>query len=427
MNYDILIPKLFWDYNKNVANKNYRRFNQKFCYYSNIYNFLLNRFYDSESILETLIRLVYNIFERPVCPICGNKLSFIGKPNNKGIYSKTCSKSCNAKLNINIQLNKNIESNIKKAKQTKKDKYGDENYNNRDKSKQTCLIRYNASSPLGNSEIINKGKKTKKERYGDEKYNNITKIKHSKLERYGDSSYVNKEKAKQTCLARYGETYFIDHGHNIKEILISKYGENFYIENSKKGRQTKKEKYGDENYTNKERAKETCLKKYNSKTWASSEIGRKTLSKLIGSSEIQEKINNTKKQHQTFNTSIKETESYKILSEIYSDVIPQYIDKDKYPFNCDFYIPSLDLFIECQYSWTHGNHPYNEILDKDKLLEWKEKAKKSNYYKNAINTWTIRDVKKRNIAKQNNLNYKEFWNIDELKKWIYQNKNELIK
>ena len=84
--------------------------------------------------------------------------------------------------------------------------------------------------------------------------------------------------------------------------------------------------------------------------------------------------------------------------------------------------PSLDLFIECQYSWTHGNHPYNEILDKDKLLEWKEKAKKSNYYKNAINTWTIRDVKKRNIAKQNNLNYKEFWNIDELKKWIYQNK-----
>lgn len=40
------------------------------------------------------------------------------------------------------------------------------------------------------------------------------------------------------------------------------------------------------------------------------------------------------------------------------------------------------------------------------------------YYNNAITTWTIRDVNKRNIAKNNNLNWIEFWNIDELKKWI---------
>lgn len=404
MNYDILIPKLFWDYNKNVTNRNYRKFNQKFCYYSNIYNFLLNRFDDSESILETLIRLVYNIFERPVCPVCGNKLNFIGKPNNKGIYSKTCSKSCNAKLNINIQLNKNIESNIKKAKQTKKDKYGDENYNNRDKSKQTCLIRYNTSSPLGNDEIINKGKKTKKERYGDEKYNNITKIKHTKLERYVDSSYVNKEKAKQTCLGRYGETYFIDHGHNIKEILISKYGENFYIENSKKGRQTKKEKYGDENYTNKERSKETCLKKY----------GVIHTSKLPN---IINKINNTKRKNKTYNSSIPEDESYKLLLKIFKDVKRQY-KSEVYPFNCDFYIPNLDLYIECNYMWTHGGHPYDKKNDKSKLDIWKEKAKYSSFYKGAIITWTIADVKKRTVAKENNLNYIEFWNINELKEWI---------
>ena len=35
-------------------------------------------------------------------------------------------------------------------------------------------------------------------------------------------------------------------------------------------------------------------------------------------------------------------------------------------------------------------------------------------------TWTIRDVNKRNIAKQNNLNYIEFWNINELKEWLNQ-------
>ena len=61
----------------------------------------------------------------------------------------------------------------------------------------------------------------------------------------------------------------------------------------------------------------------------------------------------------------------------------------------------------------------------EKLQQWQEKAKNSKYYKNAINTWTIYDVKKRNIAKKNNLNYIEFWNISSIKKWIfdYESKN----
>ena len=40
------------------------------------------------------------------------------------------------------------------------------------------------------------------------------------------------------------------------------------------------------------------------------------------------------------------------------------------------------------------------------------KSKNSGYYQNAINTWTIRDVNKRNIAKQNNLNYLEIFSKD---------------
>ena len=39
------------------------------------------------------------------------------------------------------------------------------------------------------------------------------------------------------------------------------------------------------------------------------------------------------------------------------------------------------------------------------------KSKNTQYHNNAINTWTIRDVKKRNIAKQNNLNYLEIFSI----------------
>ena len=37
---------------------------------------------------------------------------------------------------------------------------------------------------------------------------------------------------------------------------------------------------------------------------------------------------------------------------------------------------------------------------------WQEKAKQSQFYENAIKTWTERDVEKQRVAKENNLNYK---------------------
>ena len=76
------------------------------------------------------------------------------------------------------------------------------------------------------------------------------------------------------------------------------------------------------------------------------------------------------------------------------------------------------MFIECQYSWTHGGHPYNKENDKEKLELWKEKAKTSKYYQNAINTWTIRDVNKREIANKNGLNYLEFFSYKDFLKWF---------
>ena len=49
-----------------------------------------------------------------------------------------------------------------------------------------------------------------------------------------------------------------------------------------------------------------------------------------------------------------------------------------------------------------------------KLKEWKQKAVTSDYYKRAIVTWTISDVKKRNIAKENKLNYIELWDLNNI-------------
>ena len=48
------------------------------------------------------------------------------------------------------------------------------------------------------------------------------------------------------------------------------------------------------------------------------------------------------------------------------------------------------------------------------------KTPNKNLYFAIIKYWTELDVEKRNTAKRNNLNYKEFWNIEQLKEWLLQ-------
>lgn len=118
-------------------------------------------------------------------------------------------------------------------------------------------------------------------------------------------------------------------------------------------------------------------------------------------------------QNGTHNASAAEARMHKLLVDKYGeeDIIHPY-KESRYPFNCDFYVKSEDLFIECNFHWTHGGKPYDpKDLDcEDQLNYWRYKAenaldKDRNYYKNAIYTWTDLDVRKQKIAKQNNLNY----------------------
>ena len=52
------------------------------------------------------------------------------------------------------------------------------------------------------------------------------------------------------------------------------------------------------------------------------------------------------------------------------------------------------------------------------LEDWNVRAKTSIYYKNAIKVWTDLDIRKREIARQNNINFVEFWNIEEVIEWL---------
>lgn len=104
---------------------------------------------------------------------------------------------------------------------------------------------------------------------------------------------------------------------------------------------------------------------------------------------------------------------YKYLINTFSfeNVDPQHYD-DQYPYSCDFFIPGLNLYIEIQGSWTHGKHPFNpgDKKDNEKLNYWK--SKDSEYYNNAIYTWTDLDVRKRVCARDNHINYLEIFSND---------------
>ena len=252
---------------------------------------------------------------------------------------------------------------------------------------------------------------------------NQEKIKKSIKEKYGVDNisqldYVKKRKI-ETTMKHYGVTnpYCLSKCIN-KSRETRKLYKDKWINNIKK---TNLEKYGVENVAQnqsiKEKAKHTNLQKYGQISWTKTDEGKTKLSKIVSSKEVQRKTYLTKKAHNTFNTSKPEEQTYDILKQKYHDIVRQY-RSDKYPFACDFYIPSLDLYIECNYNWTHGNKPY-EGTEEDIEIVNKWKAKNIRFYDNAINTWTIRDVKKRNIAKQNNLNWIEFFSILELNSFLF--------
>jgi len=429
-------PKL-----KHIQQKKYENIPNDIEYY------LKNRFNDSLSYRETIIRILHKIDVHPKCPICGNPCRL---HPYKSKFLKTCdNKDCSIKY-LHIQreetmlkrygyknsfqnpeiLKKSIELSHSEqakehAKQTCLERYGIEHYTNRQKCSETCSKRTNEDR----QKIVNKIKQTKLEKYGNENYVNHDKAKQTCLKRYGKENYFQtnefKEKYKQMCLERYGVDNILkskDIQKKIHENQIKKFG--CLAFNSYKQKETNLKKYGHINpFGSKEiqaKIKETRIKHF----------GQYSSPKLLEknkSPEVQIKRNLTKKKNDTYNKSKYEDQSYELLKEKYNDVIRQY-SSELYPFNCDFYIPSLDLYIECNYSQYHCKHPFDKN-NKDDLLyleELKERAAKSerhkigkdSQYDNMIYTWTDLDVRKFNIAKQNNLNYKVFYKLNDLKKYI---------
>jgi hypothetical protein len=164
---------------------------------------------------------------------------------------------------------------------------------------------------------------------------------------------------------------------------------------------------------------EECARKTKLKRRLKTNVKRYGVEVPIVKINISKKMIETKRENHTLNTSQPEEDLYKYLLSKYNKVERNYNKDPRYPFCCDFYIYSLDLFIELNLSWVHG---YRSYLAKDKdcivqLQEWQEKATTSRYYKNAIDVWTRTDVLKRQTAKAKDLNYLEVF--------CYENNNDI--
>lgn len=377
--------------------------------------YLDNRYTDSQSLRETIKRIQYNIEVRPVCVICGKPVKFLNGKKNQ-LFNKTCCKEhANMLDGITVKkVLKDIYSDVNKKQEISNKiretcllKYGDEHYSNRIKAKETCLQRYGVTSPLKSEIFKQKSKETCLQKYGVEYTGQIPeKIEKTHkvcLEKYGVDSVFKVQKFRNqsldTCIKKYASDE--DDINSIVNI-----GQLKYV---------------------KDKIKNTCLEKYGVENPMQTQYYKNLISSILSSNEIQEKIYNTKLLNNSFNISYQEDVCFDLLKEKYSDCIRQY-KSELYPFNCDFYIPSLDLYIEYNGSHYHHYHPFdiNDDNDINELNRLKEKAENSNAHKNGkksqydniIYTWTVLDLKKRNIAQQNNLNYIEFWNINEVKEWI---------
>lgn len=145
--------------------------------------------------------------------------------------------------------------------------------------------------------------------------------------------------------------------------------------------------------------------------------------KCINSSKsIRSKMDKTKKENNSYIKSDNEEEAYDYLKEIFGEVKRQYKDIVRYPFNCDFYVPHLDLFIEINVNWTHGDEPYNpsNVLHQIKLDDWTRKAKNSDFFRNAIRVWTEYDVKKFYYAEVNQLNFVAIYNWNDKNDFLWK-------
>ena len=158
------------------------------------------------SIFERLYCLEHGLDDRPMCKLCGKKhVAGFFAPKNK--YGEYCSSYCQRRSPLCVQH----------GIQTKKDKYGEEDYMHWKKAHETRVSRYGSHHPKDYPQ----------------------KVKATKLKNYGDENFVNVEKIHQTVERHKAENPY------------------YYYDREQKSKKTKIENGHDPNWNNREKFKKT--------------------------------------------------------------------------------------------------------------------------------------------------------------------------
>ena len=394
-----------------------KRINRKYLetHDLNILHILYNVYDDlSEEtpVYEIYYRLKNNLKKRPVCIICGKPVKY-----TSGHYAKFCSKECQysdlgKKITKEIKIKSNLEkygvehtSQLKEVTDKRTKSRADHVNEIQQHVRESLYKKYGAYDVMHIPHILQKIKNTNLKKFGVE-------FPLQQLKKENSEIY---QKISQTCINKFGVDSPLKNKEvreKIKQTNIQKYGVDNLFKNDiikEKIKQTNMQKYGVDNpLKNKEireKIKQTNIQKYgvdnplkNKEIWKKSQDNRQISSK----SKLENNFLN-----------------YLKLKYEPDDIITQYKSKE-YPYYCDFYIKSINLYIEIQGHWTHNDHPFdiNNLNDQQIMNIWRTKSLSDKYYKNALNTWTIKDVEKRNTAIQNNLNYLEIFGKTDLNKCI---------
>ena len=353
------------------------------------------------------------------CVVCGKSTRYINISHG---YMSHCSIRCS-------QIDPETQD---KIKQTNQKKYGCDCVFQNKKIKQKIqdsVHKHYGELGLADPTVTNKKKQTCLDKYGVENPMQLdsikTKVENTNLTKYGAkniyASEYGKQRSKQTKLERYDDENYNNHSQAAKSYKET-------ISNRSKEKTAEIGKHISEAYQNFSNEKKqqiaqkiSIAQKEHYKNLTDEERQLLSVKNSFAAScqtiESHKKSIQTKIKNGTYIASPVEDKFYERLLCIFdkNDIKRQYIS-DEYPFVCDFYIKSIDTYIEIHNHWTHGKMKYDarKSICKQQLAIWKEKAKTSKYFKNAINTWTIRDVKKYKCAKKNHLNYICLYSLKEI-------------
>lgn len=269
--------------------------------------------------------------------------------------------------------------------------YGYTNANKRPFMRKRMSIAMKKNAPM----IVAKSRKTCLAKYGVDSYAKTPEARRAQSERMRSNLDVFLAKTKATMQKRYGVNYSWESPVLRNKMCVTvreRYGTSSYCQSAD---------YREKIDSIMDKVRKTNMLRYGVPVYTQSDEYKQNVD------DIQSRIIATKRQNGVLNTSTVEKHV-----KGFDDFESQYNKDARYPYLCDFYDKDRDLFIEVNASWIHGYHWYDVENDANTCKKWKAKSKKSDYYANALEIFTKRDVEKRETARVSNLNYVTLWDSD---------------